>query len=139
MLNKYSKILLLTIVVLILSLVINKSITGGYGEVKLSSAPFLSGFIAQNIQKSTDQKTPLKEGENFKLSNIKFFDNNTWLAVDVKINNGDKAKAVFKVNNGSYDLVLGPGTGFERTSSSSMPNDLAKYLSSGGLFYDAEL
>jgi phosphotransferase system IIB component len=139
MLNKYSKLLLLAFIILILGLVINENITGGHSEVKLSSAPFLSGVIAQNIQKSTDKKTPLKEGENFKLSNIKFFDNNTWLVVDVKINNIDKAKAVFKVNDGSYNLVLGPGTQFERTSSSSMPNDLTKYLSSGGLFYDAEL
>ncbi len=110
---------------------------GGSRPVSLSSAPALSGLVAQSLTSSGDSQPPLA-GKDFELKNERHFGND-WVVLEIAPlqNKSNAGLVVLQKISGTYEVVLGPGTSFDSSYLLSVPSDVAAYLSAKGVTYDA--
>ena len=104
------------------------SILGGASPVTLQPADPLVGQITQ-VMGISRQNTLLVPGQDFTLS-TKYFDNNTWAVVTVTPLHQafDVSTVVLDDKQGAYQLALGPGSAFAASQLTSLPKDVATYL-----------
>jgi len=112
-----------------------------YGDAKLvtiASAAPLTGQISQALAGTSGDQAVLPEaGKDYTLENVKYFDNKEWVFAGIKpvSNTIDSSDVVLQKKNGVYVVVLGPGSAFSRTTTLTMPSDIAQYLNQQGLLY----
>jgi hypothetical protein len=135
--------IILTIVAVVLLAAIASAPSIIYGNARpahISAAPALTGQISQALATSTNgQFTMPTYGKDYTLQNTKYFDGNSWVVTTIKplSENMNRSLVVLQKQSGVYTVVLGPGSAFPRTTQLSMPGNLAAYLNSQGVFYDA--
>lgn len=91
----------------------------------------------QNTGQANEQVTASLQGylpQGFSLQKATYFYDNTWVVANVQTAQGDDAVlvAVYVGGSRSWRIVLGPGTVFTTTDTSSLPNDVAIYLNQQG-------
>lgn len=131
--------IILLVILVAATLLIKNMVLGGARVVKLRSAEPLSGIVSQNLIGSSFSESSLPVvNKDYKLDEVKFFDDRSWVSVKVSPLNGDTDRAilVLKKSGSEYTLVLGPGTAFPSSDLSILPSDLASYLSSKGIIYE---
>jgi len=105
--------------------------------VKLKQAPPLAGAVSQSLNTTSNGSLP-QFGKDYSLQDVRYFDNRTWATASVvplKIHT-DTATAVMYMVNGSYQVVLGPGTAFPNSYLSGLPDDVRQYLINKGIIYE---
>lgn len=142
--NMQRTALALSVVAMILLLAIGNATSFIYGNArpaKLSLAPALTGQISQALAASTStgKFTMPAYNHDYTLVDTKYFDDNDWVVTTINPigNSMDRSVVVLEKQAGVYSVVLGPGSAFPRTTSLSMPGNLADYLNQKGMFYDA--
>lgn len=136
MLHKKPLYTLGILIILLLSTpLLTNLITGRATTVSLSSAPKLTGQVAQAL--ATTNGTVPVAGKDFTLQNINYFDNNSWVVATVKpaSNQFDPGTVVLQNKQGIYQVALGPGSAFPRASVQALPPDVANYLQKQGVVY----
>jgi hypothetical protein len=130
------KIIVLSVIVFIGSLIFRQLLLESTSIIKLHSGSYLSGAISQSLASSTANSS--KEGVNYSIVTQKFFDNNLYAVIILKpLNNSSLAGLiVFKNLSGLYMPVLGPGTEINVNYLFSFPKDLTQYLISTGYTYE---
>ena len=128
------------ILVVLLLLTARYLILGGASkEVRLDAAPALSGVVSQSLAASQHASDLPLAGRDFTLQNIRHFDSQQWVVAKVQPvgNTFDPSLVVLEKINGSYEVVLGPGSAFESSYLLSLPEDVAHYLELQGVFYES--
>jgi hypothetical protein len=126
------------VLLIVISTIFKNVILGGTPQTKLSTAPPLAGTISQSIITPQSNGILPVIGKNFNITSTHYFDNQQWVVVSVSTipdNNG--AVLVLQKLNGSYQVVLGPGTLFSSSDVQSMPASVIDYLTNRGLVSNA--
>jgi len=113
---------------------------GNARPVSISAADPLTGQISQALASSSNGQLVLPvSGQDYTLSGITYFDNHTWAFAAIKplSNSMNSSNVVLEKQSGVYKVVLGPGSAFPRTTTLTMPADIAQFLNQRGLLYDA--
>lgn len=110
-------------------------VLGGLPVITLAPATPLSSAISQGLTSLTTGNTLPVEGKDFVIKDVHYFDNQTFAVVSVgalKLST-DPATLVLQKLNGSYRVILGPGTTFSASSVQDLPSDVVQYLNSRGV------
>lgn len=116
-----------------------QAITGGASVATPQGAQPIVGQAAQPlIDKNSANST--QDTAAYSLQHIVYFDNNTWLVAKLTTQNSkaNEGSVVMQKVGAFYQPVLGPGTNFQANSVNGMPADVAQYLNSKGLVYNAD-
>jgi hypothetical protein len=128
------------LILLVIGALVGKNILlGGAKPIKLKPAPALAGIVSQSLAASSKQTSLPQPGKDFRLENIRYFDNNTWVIAGLKplrdqFNSG---VVVLKNIDGQYEVVLGPGSAFDSSYLLSLPSDVGNYLKTQGAIYES--
>ena len=128
-------VIVLTLIVLLLSL---RPIILGTPIIRLNTAPKLTGQIALSYTSTSQQALPIA-GKDFTLSNVQYFDNNQWIVANIKPLTArlpEGGMVVLGLNDGVYQVAVGPGTAFSSTSLQALPNDVIQYIRGIGAVYE---
>ena len=124
------------VVGLLLILGIKTVILGTNTVVKLKSAAELAGAISQSqATDGANAKVPT-EGIDYKVQELRYLDNKAWAVVKVGpvSGNTDRGTLVLeRKDNGSYVVVLGPGTAFSSGEVEKLPTDVLQYIKNHGV------
>ena len=128
---------LLLLVPLVALWVARLLITGGVNPITLQSADPVAGRISQALTSTSQVSLPVA-GKDYRIQNTNYFDTKTWAVVVIKGINNTITDGLFVLTkvNGTYNVVLGPGTSFPRSATLAMPTDVQQYLYNGGYLYD---
>lgn len=120
------------------ALLIKLVLTGGVAVTTLQPGSVLGGAVSQSYGTPGATGTLPLEGKDFVLSDIHYFENNTWAVAKVSpvISGFNEALVIMKKINGSYYVVLGPGTAFSSEFLQSMPDSVANYIKTHGAIYE---
>lgn len=112
-------------------------ILGGVNPVALHSADPLVGRISQALTSTNQVSLPIP-GKDYTVQSTHYFDNKTWVVATIKGNGNTITDGLFVLSqvNGTYNVILGPGTSFPRSATLAMPTDVQQYLYNGGYLYD---
>jgi ABC-type xylose transport system substrate-binding protein len=110
----------------------------GLSLTTLSPAPPLSGVVSQSLSNLGSHGSLPIEGKDYVLSSVRYFDNQTYAVAQVKPLNqvADPGSLVLQQINGTYRVILGPGTAFSSVDTQELPNDVVQYLKSQALIYE---
>jgi hypothetical protein len=136
--QQFRSVLFLAVLV-ITTFVIRQVLTGGLVTIRLQPAPPLAGVVAQNLRAPGTNSSLLVPGKDFRLENIRYFDNRSWAVasvVPISIKT-DTATVVLHQIDSEYQVVLGPGTSFSTDYLQSMPLDVGQYLINQKVLYDS--
>ena len=110
----------------------------GTNTVNLPPAPGISGIISQSLGvKGSTKSLPLAD-HDYILSNITYFEDNSWVVAQITPKNHNADTATVVINNINPDMphvVLGPGSAFSSSDLSNLPTSVAQYLTNEGLVY----
>jgi hypothetical protein len=133
--NSKSKFFVVVLAILVIATLIVRHLGGQY--VKLSSAPPLSGVVAQSLDLAGGTTIVPVAGKAFSLQNVSYFDNNDWVIATVSPSNGNttitQALVVLQKKDGTFQVVLGPGTDFDSSYLTSLPADVGQSLEQQGV------
>lgn len=128
---------ILLVVVVIALFCVKPLVLHGVPVVTLAAADPISGPISQAL--SGNHTLPVY-GTDFALKNTHYFnDSPPWVVTSIvglnhKLTNGF---VVLKQDTaGNYQVVLGPGSAFDRSYTQTMPADVTQYLNAIGALYD---
>lgn len=129
------------ILLVVVSLITKVIVLGDTDKTSLitTSSP-IAGAVSRSINSSQTSNNPPLEGKNFKLQSTNYFDDKQWAVSSVTtIPDNDTAIVVLQEVNGSYQVVVGPGTIFSSQQLQAMPSDVVNYLTSLGVVANAAL
>jgi hypothetical protein len=134
MLNK--KLLYLAgffVVLLVLSAIVRNAVLGQSKTVILSSAPPLTGQVAQTMGTTQNSELPVP-GKDFTLKHVRYFQRRTLAVAQLKPLHGqfDDSYVIMKRKRGVYQVILGPGSAFRRSTLQSLPEAAIHYLDQQG-------
>lgn len=136
----YSRFVGLLILIFIASYVIRLVVLGGVTKsAELEPAPRLSGVISQSLYNGSSVVTLPLAGKDYTLEDVRYFEANKWVVASVKpmFRQFDSGLVILQLINGSYEVVLGPGSAFEKSSLLVMPRSVSSYLTSKGFVYES--
>lgn len=127
------------LILLLASFVARQILTGGMRVISLSQAPYLSGLAAQSLGVGKNQSKVPVAGKDFSLKNIHYFEATNWVVADITPlkNSFDPGTLIFTKQNGSYAVVLGPGSDFDSSYLISLPRDVGNYLKTKGVVHES--
>lgn len=110
-------------------------VLGGAHKIKLPPAPPLVGQIEQVLRQNSDGSLK-KNGVDFSL-NSQYFENKTWVVVDIQgLRHSQSGYVIMKKNDGVYQVISGPGTALASTQLSAFPEDVSGYLTTRLTIYN---
>jgi hypothetical protein len=133
---------LFILVVVVGTLIVKSALLHGQKAVYLPAAANpLAGTVSQSLGNALGASGSGKSlpvlGEDYNLRNVRYFDNNVWaVASVVPTSQADTTTIVMRKTNGTYQVVLGPGTAFPGSSLQNLPIDVSGYLTSQGVIYE---
>jgi hypothetical protein len=136
----YLRMLGTLVFIFMASLAIRSVVFGGVTKsITLNPAPRLTGVVSQSLYSGKNIVELPLAGKDYDLRDIQYFEANKWVVASVqpKYNQFDSGLVVLKLINGSYEVVLGPGSAFEKSSLVSMPKSVGSYLSNKGFVYES--
>jgi hypothetical protein len=132
-------LLLLTFMVmlLVLTFVLKAAILRG-PVVRLQKSQPLAGVVSQGLASSGPTNSLPEFGKDYTLQSIRYYDNKAWVTATVVplSTKTDNALVVIHMINGSYQVVLGPGTAFPNNYLQGLPADVSQYLLNQGVIYE---
>lgn len=124
-------------VVVVATVIVHALLLGGAPYHRLAKTTALYGTISQSI--GTNDKKSLAIGDkDFTLEDTQHFGDD-WLVTSIvptPKSSLARAVVVMQKRNGTFQVVLGPGTAFDSSTLVSLPADLGNYLTQQGYIYE---
>lgn len=117
----------LTALVIVYSLLVGLQNSLNY--VSLNNSPFYQPIL----NASTTKSNLINTANGLVIVSSKSFSDGYYLVTINNLNGNDSAVAVLQKVNGTYTVILGPGTTFYLNGSVGLPKDVFNYLNSKGL------
>jgi hypothetical protein len=131
-------LLIILIVIMLAAVITHNVILKNSSYIKLGSTQSISGIVAQTLSTTKSSSLPVA-GQDFNLTKIHYFDNNSWVVAFITPTKGSNiagAMVVLEEKQGIYQVVLGPGTSFDNSVLISLPADVGKYINQQGYIYE---
>lgn len=116
------------------SLVARHLILGSAPYARLQTASPLAAYVAPSLVTGSGYMP--QEGKDFNITGTHYYDDKRWVVVSINsTGKSNRAFLVLQKMNGTYAVVLGPGSSFPSDVTQNLPPDVAEYLSSNRLIY----
>jgi len=126
-----------TVAVLILIMFgIKTAILGTNTVIKLQPAAELAGAISQSQASSGTNAKVATEGVDYKVQQLHYLNDKAWAVVKVGPISGNTDQGTLileRKGNGTYVVVLGPGTAFSKGEVEKLPSAVLQYIKQQGV------